>query len=98
MIILAEGNPSVMCGTHVSLTKFHEQSQEDPQRDPEGFTDVVVIEGEDGESLFVNSGVSLMMGVLSCLSGWIPPRLVVSRNHITTRGGDRDEHEQQHAH
>lgn len=82
----------------VLLTKFHEQGQEDPQRDLKGLPDVLVVEGKDWESLFVSSRVSLIMGIPACLSGWTPPRLVVFRNNITTRRGDRDENEQQNAH
>lgn len=76
-----------------SLTKFHQQGQEDPQRDLEGLPDVVVVEGEDGESLFVSGGVTLVMGVLIRHHGWISPRLVVfPRSSITTGGGGGDEH------
>lgn len=47
-------NPSVMM-PQALLTKFHQQGQQDPQRDLKGLPDVVIVEGEDGESLFVGS-------------------------------------------
>lgn len=76
IIILTTGNPSGVW-SHVSLTKFHEQSQEDPQRDLERFPDVLVVEGEDRESF--PAGVSLVMRVLlSLCCCWASPRLVVS--------------------
>lgn len=81
--------------TQASLTKFHEQGEEDPQRDLKRLPDVVVVDGEDGESLFVRSGVSLMMGVLIWHRGWTSPRLVGSRNSTATRGGGRNQKEQQ---
>lgn len=84
--------------SRASLTKFHEQGQQDPQRDLEGLPDVVVVEGEDGESLFVSGGVTPVMGVLIRHHGWISPRpVVVSRNIISTGGGGGDEREQQNA-
>lgn len=83
----------------LALTKFHEQGQEDPQRDLEGLPDVLVVEGEDGESLLVSRGVVLVvMGVPLRRSGWTSPRLVALRvNNITTRGGNRHENEQKNA-
>lgn len=76
----------------MSRTKFHEQGQEDPQRDLKRLPDVVKVEGEDGESLLVMSGVSLMMGVLICHRVCFSPRLVGSR---MIRGGSRNPEEQQ---
>lgn len=80
--------------SYVSLTKFHQQGQEDPQRDLKGLLNFFVMEGEDGESLFMTGGVSLVMRVVLCRPGWISPRLVASRNNITTRRGNGDENEQ----
>lgn len=62
----------------MSLTKFHEQGQEDPQRDLKRLLDVLVVEGEDGESLSVSIGVISVMGVILWRSGWVSPRLIVS--------------------
>lgn len=79
----------------VSLTKLHQQCQEDPQRDLKGLPDVVVVEGQDGESLFVRSGVSWMVGALVPLRGLISRRRVVSRSCSTTRRGNDNQEEQQ---
>lgn len=75
---------------HVSLTKLHQQCQKDPQRDLKGLPDVVVVEGQDGESLFVRSGVSWMQGALVPLRG-----RVVSSSCSTTRRGNGNQEEQQ---
>lgn len=80
---------------HVSLTKLHQQCQEDPQRDLKGLPDVVVVEGQDGESLFVRSGVSWMVGGLVPLRSLISRRRVVSRSCSTTRRGNGNQEEQQ---
>ena len=83
----------------VPLTEFHEQSQEDPQRDLEGLPDVLVVEGEDGESLLLIRGVIPGMEVRLprlCHPARVPPRPVaLPRNLVTTRGGTGSE--QQHA-
>lgn len=79
---------------HVSLTKLHQQCQEDPQRDLKGLPDVVVVEGQDGESLFVRSGVSWMVGALVPLRALISQRRVVSRSCSTTRRGKGNQEEQ----
>lgn len=83
-------NPSVMM-PQALLTKFHQQGQQDPQRDLKGLPDVVIVEGEDGESLFVGSWVSVIVGVLVRRQGWISPRRVASRDST------RNEQEQQNA-
>lgn len=57
--VLAACNVSV-----VPLTKFHEQSEQDPQGDLKGLPDVIEIELKDGESLFRRTAVSFVMGVL----------------------------------
>lgn len=80
---------------HVSLTKLHQQCQEDPQRDLKGLPDVVVVEGQDGESLFVRSGVSWMVGGLVPLRALISRRRGVSRSCSTTRRGNDNQEEQQ---
>lgn len=80
---------------HVSLTKLHQQCQEDPQRDLEGLPDVVVVEGQDRESLFVRSGVSWMVGALVPLQGLISRRRIISRSCSTTRRGNGNQEEQQ---
>lgn len=51
-----------------SLTEFHEQGQKDPQRDLERLPDVVVVEGEDGESLFMRSRVAMLSRVPACMA------------------------------
>lgn len=79
------------------LTELHEQGQQDPQRDHEGLPDVLVVEGEDGESLLVSGGVSLVVGVLRRVSGWTPRRLVAPRHNNKTPGGYGEEEEQPEA-
>lgn len=76
----------------VPLTKFHEQGEQDPERDLKGLPDVFEVEGQDWESLFVRAGVSFLMGVPLC--PWIFARLVVPWSNITTRVGNSDENEQ----
>lgn len=82
------------------LTQFHEQRQKDPQRDHEGLTDVLVVEGEDGESFPVLRGVPrVIMGIIQAVSGWMPQRLVGSCRSIGARRYyHRHENQQQQAH
>lgn len=57
------------CFIRATLTKFHEQGQEDPQRDLKGRPNMFIVEGEDGESLFMSRGVCLAVGILLYRSG-----------------------------
>lgn len=96
LIIFPAGNiHSFIHFDHVSLTKLHQQCQEDPHRDLKGLPDVVVVEGQDGESLFVRRRVSWMVGALVPLRGPISRRRVVSRSCSTTRRGKGNQEEQQ---
>lgn len=79
---------------HVALTELHQQRQQDPQGDLEGLSDMVVVEGEDRESLPVGSGgVALVVVVVLPISR----RRVIShsRSSGATRRRDGDEEEQQ---
>lgn len=76
----------------MELTKFHQQREQDPQGDLEGLPDVVVVEGQHGESLLVSGGVGLLMRVL--LSHRTPAGFVAPRSNTSTLGGDGEEKQQ----
>lgn len=61
-----------------SLTEFHEQGQKDPHGDLKRLPDVVVVEGEHGESLFRRSRVAMLRRVLAWDHVRMAPRLIVA--------------------